>query len=251
MEVMTKRPGVQSSDKRATLGHPSQVWTRGLERRLQLIRRHVDLEGRRILDMGCGVGAFVRRLGEYSDEVYGTDIDRERVAEGTEEVPNLGLAVCEQLPFADDTFDVIILHEVLEHVTDDQQTLREARRVLAPDGKVVVFCPNRLYPFETHGIFIGKRYVFGNIPLINYLPDAVRNRLVPHARVYSRRRLRRTYRRAGLRALLHTWVYPGFDHIIASRKVVGRLLRWGLYPLENTPLRIFGLSHFVVLVKDR
>jgi SAM-dependent methyltransferase len=214
------------------------------------MRRHVDLEGKRILDMGCGVGAFVRRLGEYSTEVNGTDIDRERVAEGTREVPNLGLAVCEQLPFADGTFDVIILHEVLEHVTDDQQTLHEAKRVLAPGGNVVIFCPNRLYPFETHGIFLGKRYVFGNIPLVNYLPDGLRNRLVPHARAYSRRRLRRLYRRAGLRARLHSWVYPGFDHLMARRKVVGRLLRIVLYPLENTPLRIFGLSHFVVLVKD-
>src|SRR3972149_3200216 len=97
--TLSKRTPVQSTDKRATLGHPSQVWTRGLGRRLQLIRRHVDLGGKKILDMGCGVGAFVRRLGEYSDEVYGTDIDADRVAEGTLEVPNLGLAVCEQLPF--------------------------------------------------------------------------------------------------------------------------------------------------------
>jgi SAM-dependent methyltransferase len=250
IRTLSRRTGEPSVDKRATLGHPSQVWTRGLERRLQLIRRYVPLEGKRILDMGCGVGAFVRRLGEYSTEVYGTDIDRERVAEGTQEVPNLGLAVCEQMPFADDSFDVIILHEVLEHVTDDQQTLQEARRVLAPGGSVVIFCPNRLYPFETHGIFLGKRYVFGNIPFVNYLPNALRNRLVPHARAYSRGLLRRLYRRAGLRARLHSWVYPGFDHVMARRKIVGRLLRLGLYPLENTPLRIFGLSHFVVLVKE-
>ena len=248
--TLRKKSAVEPADKRATLGHPSQIWTRGLERRLQLIRRQVDLEGKRILDMGCGVGAFVRRLGEYSAEVYGTDIDAERVAEGTVEVPNLGLAVCEQLPFADETFDVVILHEVLEHVTDDQETLREARRVLAPGGSVVVFCPNRLYPFETHGIFLGKRYVFGNIPLINYLPDAVRDRLVPHARAYTHGRLRRLYRRAGLRARLHSWVFPGFDHIVARRKIVGRLLRAALYPLENTGLRIFGLSHFVVLVNE-
>jgi SAM-dependent methyltransferase len=250
IDVMTERRAPISPDKRATLGHPSQVWTPGLERRLQLLRRYVDLEGKRILDMGCGVGAFVRRLGEYSSEVYGTDIDRERVAEGTREVPNLGLAVCEAAPFKDNTFDVIILHEVLEHVTDDQQTLREAGRVLAPGGSIIIFCPNRLYPFETHGIFIGKRYVFGNIPLINYLPGAIRNRLVPHARVYTHRRLRKLYRRAGLRARIHSWVYPGFDHVMARRKLVGRLLRLALYPLENTPLRIFGLSHFVVLVKD-
>lgn len=247
---MSRQTTFESSDKRATLGHPSQMWTRGLERRLQLSRRYVRLEGKRILDIGCGVGAFVRRLSEYSPAVYGFDVDREHVREGGKEVPNLALAVGEHLPYKDGTFDVILLHEVLEHVTDDEETLREAHRVLAPGGRVVIFCPNRLYPFETHGIFIGKRYVFGNMPFVNYLPDVVRNRLVPHARAYTKRQLRRIYRRAGFRARLHSYVYPGFDHIMARRKVVGRALRWILYPLEHTKLRIFGLSHFVVLVNN-
>ena len=246
---MSKRTTIDSPDKRATLGHPSQVWTRGLERRLEIMRRHVDLEGKRILDIGCGVGAFVRRLREFSPSVAGFDVDRERVVEGGEQVPGLALAVGEHLPYADDTFDVVLLHEVLEHVTDDQATLQETQRVLAPGGKAVIFCPNRLYPFETHGIFLGKRYVFGNMPLVNYLPDPVRNRLVPHARAYTKGRLRRIYRRAGLRPLVHTYVFPGFDHVGGSRKALGKALRLTLYPFEHTPLRIFGLSHFVVLEK--
>jgi ubiquinone/menaquinone biosynthesis C-methylase UbiE len=209
----------------------------------------VQLEGKRLLDIGCGMGAFVRRLREFSPRVYGVDIDAERVAEGAKEVPNLALAVGEHLPFAEETFDVVLLHEVLEHVTDDLATLREARRVLAPGGRVVLFCPNRLYPFETHGVFLGNRYVFGNIPLVNYLPDFLRGRLVPHARAYTKGGLRRLYRRAGLRPLVHRYVFPGFDHVMARRKLAGRALRTLLYPLEASPLRIFGLSHFVVLEK--
>lgn len=240
---------MNATDKRATLGHPSQVWTRGLERRLEIVRRDVPLDGRRILDIGCGVGAFVRRLREFSPEVYGVDIDRERVTRGAQEVANLALAVGEHLPFAAETFDVVLLHEVLEHVTDDEATLRETRRVLRAQGRVVIFCPNRLYPMETHGIFLGRRYVFGNIPLVNWLPNPLRNRLVPHARAYTKAGLRRIYQRAGLRAVLHSYVYPGFDHIAGGRRAMGRALRAVLYPLENTPLRIFGLSHYVVLEK--
>ncbi len=241
---------VNTVDKRASLGHPSQIWTRGLERRLDMVRRAVPLEERRILDVGCGVGAFARRLREFSRDVYGVDIDEERVRRGAAQVPNLALALGEYLPFADETFDVVLLHEVLEHVTDDVATLREVRRVLRQEGRAVVFCPNRLYPFETHGVFLGRRYVFGNVPLVNWLPDAVRNHLVPHARAYTHADLQRTYRRAGLRERLHDYVFPGFDHVSARRKIVGKALRVALYPLERTPLRIFGLSHFVVLEKD-
>ena len=89
---MSPRTPIQSPDKRASLGHPSQVWTRGLERRLEIMRRHVDLEGKRILDIGCGVGAFVRRLGEFSSRIAGIDVDAERVIEGGKEVPGLVLA---------------------------------------------------------------------------------------------------------------------------------------------------------------
>lgn len=249
--MTTKHVPAGTTDKRAILGHPSQVWTRGLERRLELVRRHVDLEGKRILDIGCGVGAFVRRLGEFSSDIVGTDIDRDSVRRGSEALTNLALALGEYMPFKNGTFDVILLHEVLEHVDNDVETLKEARRLLAPDGRIVIFCPNRFYPFETHGIFLGKRYVFGNVPFVNWLPDKVRNRLVPHARTYTNGRLRTVYRRAGLRPLVHTYVFPGFDHVMASRKVVGKALKAALYPFESTRLRIFGLSHFVVLTEGQ
>ena len=246
---MIEQATVETTDKRATLGHPSQIWTPGLERRLEMIRQHVSLDGQRILDVGCGVGAFVRRLRQFSPHVYGVDIDQERVARGALELPNLTLAVGERLPFLDETFHVVLLHEVIEHVTDDLATLRETRRVLRPDGRAIIFCPNRLYPFETHGIFLGRRYLFGNIPLVNWLPDLLRDPLVPHARAYTAAGLRRIYRRAGFKPRLHTYVYPGFDHLMAERRIVGQALRTLLYPLEQTPLRIFGLSHFVVLEK--
>jgi hypothetical protein len=46
-----------------------------------------------------------------------------------------------------------------------------------------------------------------------------------------------------------TYVYPGFDNVMARHKRLGRFLRSALYRAEHTPLRAFGLSHFVVLQK--
>jgi SAM-dependent methyltransferase len=233
----------------AGLGEPSYVWRFGLERRLNLIGRYVPLEGRRILDVGCGIGTFVNRLREFSPHVYGIDVDRGRVREGATALPNLAVAVSENLPFADDTFDVVLLHEVLEHVRDDRLTLREACRVTRGGGRIAAYCPNRLYPLETHGIFLGKRYVFGNIPLVNYLPDPLRRRLVPHVRAYTWGGLRRAFAGLPVATIVHRYVCPGFDNVAARSGLASRLLRGVLYPLEGTPLRNFGLSHFVVLEK--
>jgi len=62
-------------------------------------------------------------------------------------------------------------------------------RVGTPGGRLVLFCPNRGYPFETHGIYWNGRYYFGNKLFVNYLPRALRDKLAPHVRAYSKRDL--------------------------------------------------------------
>lgn len=239
---------ILDSERAITLGHPSYVWRSGQERRLNLIRRYASLDGMRVLDIGCGLGAYVANFGRFTNEAYGMDVDPPRVQEGRRRgIGNLMLAAAEALPFGDGTFDVIVLNEVIEHVRDDRATLREALRVLRPGGAVVIFAPNRLYPFETHGVYLGKRYVFGNIPLVNWLPNPLRDRVVPHARAYLQGDIRRLIRRLPAKTVVHGYVYPGFDNIAGRSQRGARLLRKVLYFLESTPLSRFGLSHFVVL----
>ncbi|MFN8557094.1 MAG: methyltransferase domain-containing protein [Dehalococcoidia bacterium] len=231
-----------------TLGHPSYVWRSGQERRLRLIRAYAPLTGQAVLDIGCGLGAYVRRFRDFTPRVFGMDVDTPRVVEGARRgTPNLMTAAAESMPFRDGSFDVVVLNEVIEHVQDDRATLREAVRSLRPGGVVVIYAPNRLYPFETHGVYLGRRYVFGNIPLVNYLPDPLRDRFVPHARAYLAPQIRRLLRGLDADLLVHSYVYPGFDNIAARRPAAGALLRRVLYALEHTPLRVFGLSHFVVV----
>jgi SAM-dependent methyltransferase len=235
-----------SDDRWIELGHPSYVWRFGQERRLSLVRRHVPLEGKRILDVGCGLGAYVEQFRRFSDEVHGVDVDLERVARASAKLPNIQVAPAESLPFPDASFDVAFSNEVIEHVEDDRKAIAEAVRVTANGGHVVVYAPNRLYPFETHGAYFGKRFVFRLIPLVNYLPDALRNRFCPHVRAYWPRQIEGLFRGLQAEIVVHTYVYPGFDNIVERRPVLGRVLRGVFYVLENTPLRVFGLSHFVV-----
>ena len=119
-------------------------------------------------------------------------------------------------------------------------------RVLAPGGRIVIFCPNRFYPFETHGHYWRGTYRFGNTPLINWLPDSLRNRLAPHVRAYTASGLRDLFRDQPVEVVHHSVVYPGFDNVVAHR-AAGSVLRKGLHALEHTSLQWFGLSHFLVL----
>jgi SAM-dependent methyltransferase len=185
----------------------------------------------------------------YGAQVQAFDIEPERVRAMQSFIPGAIVAAGEGLPYASDFFDVVFSNEVIEHVQDDRAAAAEMLRVTKPGGYVMLFCPNRGYPFETHGHYWRGEYHFGNTPLINYLPDRWRDQLAPHVRVYTGRGLRRLFAGLPAEVVLHKRVFGGYDNIVARAPVLGRLIRHVLYPLENTPLSIFGLSHWLVLRK--
>ncbi len=240
----------EQADLAASRGCPSFVWRAGQERRLAMVRRWAPLENRRVLDVGCGLGLYTQAFRRYTPHVCGIEIEFERAAEAWRRGRAAGVTVApgEALPLADASFDLVFSHEVLEHVGDDRACAAEMVRVTCPGGRLVIFVPNRWWPFETHGCYWRGRYRFGNIPLINYLPNPLRNRLAPHVRAYTGRGLRRLFADQPVRIVHHGQVYPGFDNLVARRPGVGRLVRRLAYALERCPgLKGFGLSHLLVL----
>jgi SAM-dependent methyltransferase len=239
------------ADKSILRGHPSYVWRAGQERRLDMVRRWAPLEGRRVLDVGCGLGMYTQAFGRYTPQVYGVEIELERAREAWSGGRARGVAVApgEALPFAAGSFDVVFNHEVLEHVMDDALVAAEMVRVCRVGGRIVTFCPNRWYPAETHGCYWRGRYSFGNKPLLNYLPDPLRNRLAPHVRAYTGRGLRRLFEPHAVRVVHHGRIYAGYDNVVARWPRLGGWVRRVSYALESTPLQVFGLSHLMVVEK--
>jgi SAM-dependent methyltransferase len=239
------------SELAAQRGEPSYVWRAGQERRLQMIAQWTKLEGAQVLVDGCGVGMYAAQFQErYHAHVEAIDIELPRVQDARHNgVTRAVAAAAEGLPYPSNTFDTVLSHEVIEHVADDRAALAEMARVLRVGGRIALFCPNRWYPFETHGHYWRGQYHFGNTPLINYLPDALRNRLAPHVRAYTRRGLRHLTQGLPLKVIHHSRIYGGYDNIIARLGQTGERIRDMLYALEGTPLDVFGLSHWVVYEK--
>ncbi|MBO9344957.1 MAG: class I SAM-dependent methyltransferase [Chloroflexi bacterium] len=242
----------QGNLKVAQRGTPSFVWRAGQERRLAMVNSFAPLAGKRVLEFGCGIGLYVQAIRRYTPHVVGFDIEVDRLRIGYQQgVRGLVAAAAERLPFADGAFDVVFSNEVLEHVSDDRAACREIARVLRPGGRAVIFVPNRWYPFETHGVYWRGRYYFGNQPFVNWLPARWRDRLAPHVRAYTGRQLLALFRGTPMRLIAHTQIYPGFDKLIARVGFPGKLLRALMHRLERSPLRIFGLSHLLVMERTQ
>jgi SAM-dependent methyltransferase len=233
----------------ARRGEPSYVWRAGQERRLRMILdSRPAAQANRVLVDGCGLGLYVRALQPHVAQTIGLDIEWERVAQGARSgIGRLVVGDGQCLPFRAGAFDLVVSNEVIEHVADDRKAASEMVRVLRPFGRLVLFCPNRWYPFETHGIYWRGRYHFGNIPLVNYLPRPWRDHLAPHVRAYAQADLRRLFQGLPVRMLRQTVIYGGYDNILARRPRLGRMLRRLLQSLEHSPLRTLGLSHWWVV----
>ncbi|MCX6058263.1 MAG: class I SAM-dependent methyltransferase [Chloroflexi bacterium] len=236
--------------KAALRGEPSYVWRAGQQRRLDMI---VRAAGQRVdglvLENGCGVGMYVEKLTSLGSRVIGLEYDFERALEAGIKSDEIINAAGEFVPLLSSTFDLILSHEVIEHVQDDRTAICEMLRLLKPGGRAVIFCPNRGYPFETHGIFWKGKYIFGNILFVNYFPRTLRNKLAPHVRVYSKRDIQKLFDGLSVKFIERTIIFGAYDNIIARFGVTGKFLRMLLQFLETTPLKWFGLSHFWVVEK--
>lgn len=237
-------------DKAALRGEPSYVWRAGQQRRLDMI---LDAAGDRvkgrIFEDGCGVGMYVQHLSPFGGEVIGLEYDFERAVEAHANSRHILNAAGELVPLPSGIFDLILSHEVIEHVQDDRRAICEMVRLLKPGGRITLFCPNRGYPFETHGIYWKGKYYFGNKLFVNYLPRSLRDNLAPHVRVYSTNDLQKLFNGLPVKFVERTIIFGAYDNIIARFGPLGKFLRGILQFLERTPLKTFGLSHFWVIEK--
>jgi len=127
------------------------------------------------LEIGCGTGGFLVAAADMFRTVVGLDVSLPRLVLAKKQLEETGrqaivISACaESLPFSDKSFHLVVGSDVIEHVEDPVQVMREAYRVLVPGGAIFLATPNRwsLTP-EPHV----------NVWGVGFLPKAWRERYV-------------------------------------------------------------------------
>jgi ubiquinone/menaquinone biosynthesis C-methylase UbiE len=104
--------------------------------------------GKRVVDAACGEGYGSALLARTAASVVGADISAEAIAHAQSAyggTPNLSFvrAPCTKLPVADASTDLFVSFETVEHIREQEDFLDEIARVLAPDGMLLLSCPNK------------------------------------------------------------------------------------------------------------
>ena len=129
-------------------------WFRGRRHLLRNLVGRLGLRDALILDAGCGTG-FARGELSKAGTVIGLDTSPEAFAPESDS-PGC-IALIEQAPFSGATFDLIVALDLLEHLEDDEQALREIYRVCKPGGHLLVTVPAYQWAWSRHDEVLGHR----------------------------------------------------------------------------------------------
>src|SRR5258708_37519722 len=116
--------------------------------------------GQDILDVGCSQGIVCLILGREGFRCTGIDIESDSIEFAQQALAKedqivrrrvrLQVYDASQLPFPDESFDTVVLGEIIEHLTQPERVLREAKRVLRHGGRVIITVPYGLNAFPDH-----------------------------------------------------------------------------------------------------
>ncbi|MCH8004058.1 MAG: class I SAM-dependent methyltransferase [Nanoarchaeota archaeon] len=144
---------------RSYAAHDKSSRLKKAEKIIKILSKYKDLEKSKILDVGCGSGYLGSVLHKKSKKYVGIDFADERKVKDFVFIRTDAI----NIPFRNNSFDIVICNHVIEHVRDQKKLLHEINRLLKKDGICYITCPNKLWPIEPHL----------KLPFLSYLPKKI------------------------------------------------------------------------------
>ncbi len=156
---------------------------------LPFIQQHKSLEtGMRVLEIGCGVGGNLQAFKELGCTIHGIDLVKPKVdlarrlldETGQNTQVNLSCRNFLTMPAPDEAFDLVFVHDVIEHIADKDTFMERLKAFLRPDGMAYFAFPAWQMPFGGHQQMCRSR-VISRLPFIHLLPASLYRTLLKGA----------------------------------------------------------------------
>ncbi|HEX9722171.1 MAG TPA: class I SAM-dependent methyltransferase [Candidatus Paceibacterota bacterium] len=132
-------------------------------------------KGRKMIDVGCSYGLFLGVCQRHGWEVYGCEPSKVQWAKAREYYAHVYNKELRNCGFSDNLFDLVTMHEVIEHPSSPKALIRDARAVIKPGGYLVLCTPDRS---SWQAKIFGKRWIaYARMHLYYFTPHTLRRML--------------------------------------------------------------------------
>lgn len=164
--------------------------------RLRFWLAQTEFRGKKVLDVGCNTGILLIPLLKKGAKAVGVDISKEEVSKTKDNLRAEGypsslarVANAKKLPFKTNTFDLVLLSDILEHVSNPKKVVLEAIRVTKEGGHILVTVPNEWHPVVKYSLV---RKILSGRKNVDQYPDIPFNlkkliALFPRVKVVDKR----------------------------------------------------------------
>ena len=190
-----------------------------------------------ILDLGCARGYFAKDLLKKNCRVWGIDADKEAIAEAKKycvETKVVDLDNSNSLPFKNNSFDYILLLDVLEHLRNPEKLLKSLKRYLKMDGKVIISVPNIAFLSIRLALLWGK---------FDYKKTGIMDE--SHLHFYTKKTLIDLITKCGLK-IIDFDTASGFSQITLIGKYLNHVPKYWQYRITKLFPAILGYQFIAV-----
>lgn len=229
-------------------GKPAEYGQEIIRRRFRLTASMVGLNGKTVLDFGCGNGAQTCEFLHSGSKIIAVDIDFNDLKVLSNYLTSLNTDSIlpvqydgSHLPISSESIDIVLSYEVIEHVPSESLTLRELHRVLRTNGKLIVSVPNKGWVCETHGADL-PLLPWNRVPFFSWLPDSIHRRFAK-ARIYRKRDIISLLSHHGFEILQTQYITAPMD--VVKNLKIKHFLRSAIFKGDTTKLPFLSTSILV------
>lgn len=138
-----------------------------------LIKKHTSRDDIKILDAGCAQGNLLLYLNDKGfKNIYGMDMDKNLLKQFKDSGIKAYAMDLRETDFDDETFDIIISSDIIEHIDNDMRAIHEMKRILKKNGIIIIFVPAFMSLWSYHDVINGHKRRYTLKELRNKVKDS-------------------------------------------------------------------------------